>query len=710
MPAQTPTLESHCGEGEQILELQVGGVSRGAVVIAVDGGGRAWLPTAALRGGEEGYTDAELRCADGLRRRLRPELRWAIDPEQQRLALQPDARWLPMRVLEPASAPPAPSSTLGILSIRYAAALSRAASTGQLEHSASLRAAYQVGLTQISVGLGEVTRQGQRSVTAQGSLGRSWDGHNSARLVAGQDVSRPGLQGRLHGLQVALAGGPEWTWPALPLELPLGGRVSVAVDGAPLADWTVPPSQVTLRGVVVPSGGVLEVTVEDELGTRTLGGRAPGAATLLPPGQYTLSADAGWFEGELRSDEGAQQGRAGWFAAVAGRYGLGERWTLDVQGTVLDGLWRAQLLAVGDWGTQRARLGLSWQDWPGEPTGVALLTDYSVAPGPVQLGIQARLPLAEPGASSVTLSGRYRQPPFSVSVSGGYAPRLGGWTAGLSGSYQLGRAWLISARARASMERLQAGLTLSWSPDARLWLQAGVGANGSGGAQGGPAPLLEAPQVQVQWRPTEQHTLGLTAGPGGVTGQYAYHGALDAQALAGSDGGLSAQLRGGVNAVAGTWFVGQAADRQRFVRLQTGIPDLPVAVDGRAVGRTDAQGTLTFGIEPGERRVSVDLSTLPLEVSVQASSLELPRFEGGLLEIDWRRNFSRNRVVQFTALGAPAGSGEVRLERGERVGLDGLGRGLVPVVSAPLYGTLFLPDGTTCPVVIPPEAPTVGCA
>ncbi|MCD0176770.1 hypothetical protein IHN32_12535, partial [Deinococcus sp. 14RED07] len=144
------------------------------------------------------------------------------------------------------------------------------------------------------------------------------------------------------------------------------------------------------------------------------------------------------------------------------------------------------------------------------------------------------------------------------------------------------------------------------------------------------------------------------------------------------------------------------------VAVRTGIPDLPLQLDGKPAGRTDADGTLLLpGVTPAARHtLSVQVDDLPIEVLVREDRLTFTLQDGAGAQLDWRSNFTRLRAVTFLGRpGEPAAFGTLQTA-GQEWMLDGHGRTLLPAGDG--QGQLFWND-QSCPVTWTGTDPAVTC-
>lgn len=89
--------EAACAAPESLVDVQVGGASRGVTLLRQTPDGRVWLDPAALRDGEDGYVQERVTCPEGELALLRADLSVNLDLEAQVLTVTPNLELLPRR-------------------------------------------------------------------------------------------------------------------------------------------------------------------------------------------------------------------------------------------------------------------------------------------------------------------------------------------------------------------------------------------------------------------------------------------------------------------------------------------------------------------------------------------------------------------------------------------------------------------------------------
>lgn len=341
-------------------------------------------------------------------------------------------------------------------------------------------------------------------------------------------------------------------------------------------------------------------------------------------------------------------------------------------------------------------LGASVTGTPGEGWRPELSAEAGRTVG--RLGLQGRvtLPVNDARATTLGLSARYAAPDWEVTVAARSGLEAGTWQADASVTRGLGGRGTLSLTGGLRPDGWSAGLRTTWTPDPRWAVSAGVGRD-------------QATGLQVRYAPSPAHTVEVAASPQAATLNYGYRGPVQAAASLGS-GGVTAQVEGAV-VVSGGRVTLQPQGATRGVRVQTGIPGIPLLVAGEPVGVTDARGDLLVTRLPtgSAMTLGVDLGALPFGIALREVSREWPLPVSGVVTLDWRENFREYRWVQYLwAPGQPAAYGEVLLGK-EVVLLDDAGNGLTPVSAGPLSGELRGEEGRRCGVTVAAGAERVAC-
>ncbi|GAA0501430.1 hypothetical protein [Deinococcus depolymerans] len=663
-----------CEWPAEIMDVRMGTSARGEwLVRRAPDGSRVWIERGALGAGEGGYVARDLPCPDGEGTLIREELAWTVDEAALQLTFTPNVTLLPVVTVRPEWPSGALPGEWAVVTVPVSAQVSGTAG-GHVSGTLGIRPSYRTGPVTVSGQLDTQATDGQIGVS--GVLGATV---RLAGTEIGAQVQRnaAGLSAAAH---VTAAHVSQRTLPPVTVPVPLGGSVTVQVDGNTAVPVTAAPGTLILTGIPLPDrAGEVQVTVREEAGLRTISTAFPAPRHSLNPGDWRAAAEATVTPGGasfqvraafaagswLWSTQGVLSG-AGPGAGVTGTYRNGpvtlaltaetsrngDAWasrfgaSYRTQGEVNGATWHAGL--HGTWGTQRdgagagVDLGLSANRWQVRAAG-----DWTA------------------GGTEVSLSGQWQARPDLRIRAGGR------WTA-QEQTWQLGVTWQVAPG--TDIEALtgeRRALNVTYRP-AEPWT------------------------VQAQVTPGES-LLGVTGGStarigASVTTRGTWQANLSSVLV--STGGLSRWSRTGDSGV---------------VAVQTGLPDLLLLLDGRPAGRTDARGTLLLaGVTPGTpHTLSVQVNDLPIEVLVGQDRLTFTLQDTAGTQVDWHTNFRRLRTVTFLARpDEPAAFGTVRAA-GQEWALDSLGRTLLPPEAG--QGQLVWND-RSCPVTWTATDGTATCS
>ncbi len=708
------TAEALCRRPEVLLDITVGGASRGTLVVHLsEDATQALIPIGALRETEAPYVAQRLDCDGAAYVSLSDQVSVTYDQARQRLQVRPKLDRLTGNTLDLRGARirPAPAG-LPVWGVEYGVAAQAAYSLTDAAAPRTLEAGLHTDLAGASGALSGsagvlVTREEGRwaaqpraqveyALSDEVSVGAAWN----AQPLTGT----PGLTGTsFRGMGVSAQGGLTTFVAERTLDLPLDADVVVYLNGVEVASKRVAPG--VLRLVNIPHASaaqtVLLVEVTDETGRRTQEWTFDPEVSPLPAGAYLLSAQAGVAESR-------------WGVTARGEYGLPRGWRVGASAEVAGGAWSAQgRLAYNDAtrGVQvsvqssaaapapgQARVPVTALGLRGETqVGAARVSAFTVLPlgawRDSQLGAALLLDL-DPWTLQV--SGRTALRPASwvldaavtrsigplgrVTLSGSAQP--GGWRIGLSGGYRPAPRWDLSAQAVVGTAPLPAG-----GSSAPAWQ-----ASATAGFQADPGNRFTATVLRDDVQVGVNHV-----------GRVLASGTVGLRGSAARVQGAVAVLPGGVSA--------QATLGQRGVLLQTGVPGLSLLLNGTFVGRTDASGSLLIsGLTPGETaEVRVDLRDAPFGVQVGTDRRVIVPPRAGLSVVDWRANFLVSRWVQVRAGGQPVASGSLIWADGSAL-LDDEGYGLVPQRPLSFRAEVRAADGPViCAVQIAPADEVVQC-
>lgn len=98
--------------------------------------------------------------------------------------------------------------------------------------------------------------------------------------------------------------------------------------------------------------------------------------------------------------------------------------------------------------------------------------------------------------------------------------------------------------------------------------------------------------------------------------------------------GQSAQLRGAVSWLAGSWRAARSVDGSFAVVDVAGLPDVPVYLENHLVGRTDERGRAVLPnlLSYQANRITIDPMDLPLDIAIDSRTLVVrPAFRSGVV-------------------------------------------------------------------------------
>lgn len=683
VPAQESAI---CAVSEDLPDVRIGGVSRGAFSLR-QSGGDFWLQQDALRPGEERYGLETVRCDDLPFTRLNPSLDAQYDPEAQVVTFAPRLELLPTRTLSVSLTPVTPEgvTSLPLYALDYSLSAARF-SGGGLAQRGSARASYTNGPWSAQLGVAEAGTSGQPvevgvSASARYQLDPDLSveaGFNIPSLLTGSLAGFSGVQGQFSG-QIGR------TLDTFTVDVPLGGRIQLSSGGRPLGSWTVDAGRVVFRNVplVGTSGAVLAV-IEDPAGRREQAQVYTFPTAVLAPGNYGVVAEAGALGGAA-------------YARGLVRYGLTPGLTLDAQVGVRAGEVGGRVAVTAASLDQVISVGIT-HHLDGLTT--AATVDYGGRLGRFGLGLGAQIPLGDLRATRAAASVATELGGFSTGLSVGYDPSRLGWYGGAQVAGSLTRDVRLSVAGRVGTQSSTFSVTLGYQPNDHWRAAINTVATANG-------PAIRA---SATYQPTLDQQWNLAYGAGAGYAEYRRRGAAELAVGAGTSGEVNATLRGTLVSAAGRVYATASRTDDISVVLETGVPGLAIYTGGLFQGRTDAAGTLVFSVSSaGAADVRVDVASLPIEIAVKEASLPLTGLTARAVKVDWRANFGRSRVVDFQGPdGQEAAYGTVVVD-GERYDLDAFGTALLPVSVSVLRGQLSLEDGRQCAITLGPAQEAVQC-
>ena len=491
-------------------------------------------------------------------------------------------------------------------------------------------------------------------------------------------------RGSLRGVQAAISNDQVRYSSPIRFVLPLAADVRVSVDGQEVQHQILPPGTVTLPSLPLRQNqGSIVIEIEDDTGQRSVSQPYNFSAALYAPGSYSAQVEGGLLTQQL-------------YVGAAGKYGLNSSITLEGQAGYKAGEVQAQAWVLFAPPNQFVRLGASVSA-TNQRFDASLMGQYSFYANPFSVSLGAEVPL-DFQKSNVNLAVRYASGRFSVGVLGGYSSAINGFYGGLDGNIRLNESFTLVSSASVDARSTRLGLTVSWNP--RPGLQAQVGTSYPLGGE----PTFGA-SVGAQLNPYSK--VAASTDFQSLSAAYQYRKQFGLDVGASTQGDVSAQLSGRATLVSGQVSFGAQSGSNRFILLKTGVPNIGIYAEGRYQGKTNAQGDVVLSADSSSgTQIRVDLSSLPIEVSLESAVQVVMLPTAGAVVVDWRSNFQQSRFVTFGRDAKhPASGGEVAWEGQDSIYLDDFGEGLLPVLDQAVSGTLTFEDGTQCAVTIAAATP-----
>ncbi len=453
----------------------------------------------------------------------------------------------------------------------------------------------------------------------------------------------------------------------------LPSTVDLFVNGLKQSSQTVQPGQFQLSGVPSLGGtGQAQMVITDITGQRrVVSFDLYGAPQLLAEGLSDWSLDMG----TVRRNYGLSSfSYGGQLFSASGRYGLSPRTTLEAHAEAGSGVVQAGLGGVWLLGEQGGLLSASM-------AGSRQSADNAAAAGTEQSGTQRSMGYQwNSRRFTVSLNTQRRDAGFRdvatlpgevmsrgsdsayFGINGGlgqfgvstmrqqYFGALPVRFAGLSWSYQLpGNAMLALNVNRSLGDAGGTSVYLSWSMPLDRNLTVSGSARSAGGARSLTADAARSPPGDVGgWGWRVQAGVGDNAGAQGQISNLGRYGQWTAgvSQFAGQQGAAATRsvygsANGGLMLMQGNVYAARRVDDAFALVSTSGVPGVPVRLENRVVGETDAQGML-FVTQLNAyqvNRLSIDTLKLPADMRIARSTLEAvpPGRSGMLARFDMRR-------------------------------------------------------------------------
>ncbi|GGL03012.1 hypothetical protein [Deinococcus radiotolerans] len=711
-----------CDAPELLLNVRLGQSERGSQVVRLDvQDGQlldALLPPDLLRPDEQGYVAERVDCDGVAFVRLKPDLTVTYREERQDLLIRPQPTFLGQRHVDVSralkSVTPAGQPATGVDFGVWSSATYRQPD-GQ---PAGL------GVTQAYVGVGGATARATGYVGVLGTIDPRSPDPQAARTVTARATAQyavtpevtlygavnaepgstqPGFTaGAFTGLTATYERITPRLYPDVTLFLEAPADITVRVNARTLGVVSVGAGEVHLTNIPLDaSRNVIQLQLDSEAGVTEQTIAVPDDDAVTPGQDLTARATLGLSAGRWVGQLSAQSTLTRTLAAQ-GSVQLGADGTLAAGAQVA---LNADHLPDGE--SLSGVVGLQVKRTPAPDAAPARVTTtlnggVSYARGPLNTQARASVPIGDLPRSTVSLRASYDSDPWflSGSVATAFTPRS--WEAALGTSRKLNdrSAISLSGTVAPSGYSVQVRGSYVFTPDLR------------GEVTAAGAPGAVTPAATLTYTPTANQVVAVRVSPENVNAAYGYTRDV-ALNLSASLTGAEGQVTGALSRVNGQWRLSPALV-QRGVLVRTGVPGLPLIVDGGAVILTDPRGDVLIPQPTPAQTLTLRVNTreLPLGIAVGSSTLEVRPAPLGLTTVDWRANFTVSSFVRFFwAPGQPAVNADLLLN-GELIPLDDEGYGLVERGTTVRTGELRGgPDGTRrCAVQFHPAVDTATCA
>jgi outer membrane usher protein len=682
-----------CAAPEALLDISVAGASRGGFIVRLQQEPlSALIPSEALRSSEQAYIDRPVTCDGQPFVALSSAVTLRYDEGAQRLLVRPVLSRLQGQSIDLRRAGQ-PSVPVGTPSWGVEYGLNAATTytlPGRTGPESSLSGAAHLGVAAAadrwSGAAGVlVTRESDRFAW-QPRLTLEYALNDQVSLGAAYQASpmggNPGLGGSdFVGIGAAVRNGFDEFVPEQRLDLPLESEVTIYLNRTEVTRARVSAGTLRLLNIPRPQAGltVLTVDIEDETGLRTQEFEFEPGAQALPPGAYLGTAELGRQKGS-------------WTAAARAEYGLPLGWRAGGQMNLRPG-------GTIDATVQAARRtedfaltgSVRFVRTPGAPGTSATSTTTLNLQGERSLS-RARVsaftsvPLGNISSTVVGATVTTQLNEWALSAQASTAFQLDTWTVTAAANRTFGTLGNVVVRGAVNPGGWRLSVGGAVSPAPRWEVSGQVQATRVAGL-----PVSLTPGAAATYSIDPGNRVRINVNRDDAVASYSHVGRVLAQTSVGTSG-AEATVSGAV-AVRPDGLSFQAALGRRAILLRTGVPGLPIRLNGAFAGTTNAAGDIVLAdLDGGQTSdVTVDLSNTPFGVTLSSERLTVVPPRAGLTVVDWRSNFSVSRWVQFFwKAGEPAAAAAVTLPSGT-VLLDDEGYGLIPGTGQDT-GTLRLGD------------------
>lgn len=686
---------------EAFVSLQIGSLARGNTFARL--GEQAWVNADLLTPAEQqGYVAGRVDCGGDHYLQLRPDVRWNFDPELQRLTIEPQPALLGRHIFDlslPADAAPA---DLNIWRLDYLASLS--AQPGGLSQFVSVRPSIASRHWKLT---GEVSESGASRSTDSPAAGLTVAGRADVLYQWNENLSVQGVlngeskvygQSQFSGVQFHLGREVPLSWPALNLELPFDATLSVTSTGGYRSELQAPAGLVKLLNIPVTGGsGLITVMVKDAQGVRTITQPYLSQSRGFTAGSFQLTAEAGTVaKPQERGDTTTRipYGGTQFVWGVRPHLALMGKGLVSSQGGAFD------LNAFTTGGAIDAELGIQG-GWGVSAPDLALRGSLGWIQGPLALKFAMQLPDFQLDQGLYTAQFIYAKGPFELAGGLSYAAVSGVWQPQISGAWQLSESTRVSLAVERTEKRTNGKLQLLWQPNPKATLRLEASPKPNAYAK---VALNGQSSVEVWAQP------GLTGQVPQLSAIYQQRGATDLLIQANSSRSVYASVAGAIVSIGGPVFAVRPKEGALLL-VRTGQPGILVRIRGVGEQRTNAQGDVMFADLQigGDYSAEVDLTELPIELTVQEQRHAVHMGRSALSVLDWRGNFEMNDWVSFRwSNGEPARLGMAQFANQQFL-LDSEGTALIPVRYHNQTGTLTLGQ-QQCSLLWPTGKTEVQCS
>lgn len=674
-----------CRSAPLLVQVTLAGTDRG-VQLAFQTAEGLWLAERTLLASEAGYVAEQQDCDGDRFVRLRPEINFRLDRLTLSVDIDPNFSLLPRGDTTVSVRRPDFSTSTPLARLSYDVNGDVNVRTPSVRQSGRFEAEYLQGPFRVQGSYFE-------GVSA-GSFAQSVGVRADAQLTSDTSVGVFAETGSradstAFGLRAATASNLNWELDPIEVFLAVDSDVEVLLDGETVQTFRAPAGRRVIHGLrPLYALGTAVVRWQEGGVTRTVS-RPYEFPSPFRPGSFSASAEAGLTLG------------VGFTAQANARVLVTP--SLDVRGDVQTrgGGGRATVSSNFAQGPHLAGLGVTL-DWRTPSAQQQVFARYGYSTGRVSVGLAGTLVANNTPLSFVGVDGRYTD--GIVGVSGQVVYRFDSTlSARASVDWRVTDTFSTAAFAEVQAGRYRVGVRGRYALDDRSQLSASASAS----EQGAQAA------VEYSTRLDNDQLRILYSTPLDASAVYDFNrSAVSGSISASTAGNLAASVRGGLVYVGGQLDASLANDGAA-VLLRTGIPNIPISVNGGRRGTTNALGDIVLtGLNAKMgAQISVDIDQLPIELSVRSPSVSIYIDRLGVYDYDWSENFVRSRWLRLLwAPGEVAAYGVLELPGGAVYYADEEGLLLLPPQAGNVNGVLRTEDGRRrCAVTVDNQTGEVTC-